>query len=372
MKIITVLGARPQFVKAATISRAIKQHNKKVDSKHYLDEVIVHTGQHFDANMSQVFFDQLDIPHPDYNLGVANLSHGAMTGKMLGSIEELVLKEKPDWLLVYGDTNSTLAGALSAIKLQIPIIHIEAGLRSYNPNMPEEINRILTDRISTILFCPTQNAVENLLSEGFPYLAPGSREQIISNVGDVMFDAVLYYRDQARKDVSLQSWDVEEKEYVLCTLHRQENTDDPVRLEGILSALREISNDSKVLLPLHPRTRKMLGEQKRLNLLDGLQVLDPVPYIEMQRLEMGANLILTDSGGMQKEAFFHGVPCITLRDETEWVETVDLGWNYVVGAQVESIIRARDALKKPPETKAKPYGDGSAASKIISIINECS
>lgn len=368
MKIITVLGARPQFVKAATISRAIQRHNKEVDSNDRIEEVIVHTGQHFDANMSQVFFDQLDVPRPNYNLGVANLTHGAMTGKMLESIEKLLLKESPDWMLVYGDTNSTLAGALSAIKLQTPIVHVEAGLRSYNPSMPEEINRILTDRISTILFCPTQNAVENLQSEGFPYPVPGHYKQIISNVGDVMFDAVLYYQNQARQDVSLESWCVEEKEYVLCTLHRQENTDHPARLEGILSALREIGNDSKVLLPLHPRTRKMLSEQDKLNLLDGIEVLDPIPYLEMQRLQMSANLILTDSGGMQKEAFFHGVPCITLRDETEWVETVDLGWNHVVGAEAEKIIQARNTLRNPPVTKSMPYGDGSAANKIISSL----
>jgi len=364
MKILTILGARPQFIKAAAVSRAIRQHNECIDSR-VVQEVIVHTGQHFDANMSEVFFTDLDIPKPDYNLGIASLGHGAMTGRMLEGIESLIQKEAPNWVLVYGDTNSTLAGALAAAKLHIPVAHVEAGLRSHNMAMPEEVNRILTDRISRVLFCPTQTAVENLHSEGYPFLQPGKQQQDILNVGDVMYDITLYYRDRTAKAISLKTWGLEEKGYALCTLHRAENTDDPRRLESIFSALREITREIKVVIPLHPRTRNLLEKQGRQHWLNGLTILEPIPYLQMQRLELGAHVILTDSGGIQKEAYFHQVPCITLRDETEWVETVEMGWNQIAKADHQLIISAFSNLQTPPRSNQLPYGNGDAAVQIL-------
>jgi UDP-GlcNAc3NAcA epimerase len=360
MKILTILGARPQFIKAATVSRAIRAHDG-------IQEIIVHTGQHFDANMSDVFFDQLDIPRPDHHLGIASLSHGAMTGRMLEGIETLIQQEQPDWVLVYGDTNSTLAGALAAAKLHVPVAHVEAGLRSYNPNMPEEINRILTDRVSTLLLCPTATAVSNLKQEGFPYPAPNPNKttQRIDNVGDVMYDAVLYYRERARQQIRLEAYGLEDQGYALCTLHRQENTDDPARLNNILAGLRQIAEQLPVVLPLHPRTRAKLDRTGQASALQGLTLLDPVPYLEMQRLQMSARVILTDSGGLQKEAYFHKVPCITLRDETEWVETVQSGWNQLVGADRERILAAFHQTPKPKMAQISPYGEGQAARAIV-------
>jgi len=358
VKILTILGARPQFIKAATVSRAIR-------ARHDIEEIIVHTGQHFDANMSDIFFEQLDIPRPDYNLGIASLSHGAMTGRMLEGIEELILKERPDRVLVYGDTNSTLAGALAASKLHVPVAHVEAGLRSFNLAMPEEVNRILTDRVSSILFCPTETAVKNLEAEGFPFTDTNKKEQVVLNVGDVMYDATLYYRDKARKGIALEQWGLFEKGYALCTLHRAENTDDPTRLEGILAALRDINQTLPVVLPLHPRTRNLIEQRGMNKLLDGLVLLEPVPYLEMQRLQMGARVILTDSGGIQKEACFHMVPCITLRDETEWVETVEAGWNRIAGADTDKIIEAFLEAEAPETGHTNLYGDGRAAEKIV-------
>ncbi len=359
MKILTVLGARPQFIKAATVSRAIKARND-------IQEVIVHTGQHFDANMSDVFFTQLDIPKPNYNLGIASLNHGAMTGRMLEKLEALIQREKPDWVLVYGDTNSTLAGALAAAKLQVPVAHIEAGLRSHNPAMPEEINRVLTDRVSSLLLCPTNSAVKNLQKEGFPFPVTGT--QRIENIGDVMFDAVLYYRERAREQVSLEIFGLTGKAYALCTLHRQENTDDPVRLNGILNALEQIARELLVVLPWHPRTKAKLKQCNHTETLKGLMVLEPLPYLEMQRLQMGAKLILTDSGGIQKEAYFHQVPCITLRDETEWVETVEYGWNQLVGANERAIIEAARGAKAPQTKRTALYGDGLAAERVVQLF----
>lgn len=363
MKILTILGARPQFIKAATVSRAIRVHNDAGGAS--VEEIIVHTGQHFDANMSDVFFDQLDIPRPAHNLGIAGLEHGAMTGRMLEGIEQLLQQQRPDCLLVYGDTNSTLAGALAAAKLHVPIAHVEAGLRSHNLGMPEEINRVLTDRVSTLLFCPTAAACANLAQEGYPFALPGGRRQFIDNVGDVMYDATLTYSARARSTVSLDAWAVEDDGYVLCTLHRAENTDDPQRLEHILRALRDIARQQPVLLPLHPRTQHQLAKMSKQHWLDGIRVTAPVPYLEMQRLESGASVILTDSGGMQKEAYFHRVPCITLRDETEWVETAMLGWNQVVGADYDAIMGAFARAGRPPDSDALPYGDGNAATKIV-------
>lgn len=369
-KIVTILGARPQFIKAATVSRAIAVNNKK-EYANPIQEVIVHTGQHFDANMSDVFFEQLDIPKPDYQLSISSLSHGAMTGRMLEEVERLLIQEKPDWVLVYGDTNSTLAGALAASKLHIPIAHVEAGLRSHNLAMPEEVNRVLTDRVSDYLFCPTQTAIDNLNREGFPFSTPQRQTQQIENVGDVMYDAVLYYRERAKKTVNLSDWRVEEKAYALCTLHRQENTDDPVCLENILAALRKIAADiCPVLLPLHPRTRKKIDVLSGAKWLDGIMVLEPVGYLEMQRLQMSARMILTDSGGMQKEAYFHQVPCITLREETEWVETLENEWNHLSGSNYSEIFSTakKYMTTRLPNNQSKPFGDGLASEHIVDLL----
>lgn len=368
-KILTILGARPQFIKAATVSRAIAEHNEE-NPENLISEIIVHTGQHFDANMSDIFFEQLDIPKPNYNLNISSLSHGAMTGRMLEEIEQLLLKEKPNWVLVYGDTNSTLAGALAAAKLHIPIVHVEAGLRSHNLAMPEEVNRILTDRVSDYLFCPTKTAVDNLKNEGFPFLSATHQKQKIENVGDVMYDAMLYYQNRAKESVKLCDFGVEEKAFALCTLHRQENTDDLVRLENILSALRTIAADiCPVVLPLHPRTRKKIDALGGNQWLKGIKTLDPIAYLEMQRLQMSAKMILTDSGGVQKEAFFHQIPCITLRDETEWIETVETGWNFLVGSEKEAIIAsAKLDFSRKEQDQIRPYGNGNAAKLILEKI----
>ena len=367
MKLLTILGARPQFIKAATVSRAI---NTRDD----IEEIIVHTGQHFDANMSDVFFEQLDIPRPHHNLHIAGLSHGAMTGRMLEGIEALIQQEQPDWVLVYGDTNSTLAGALAAAKLHVPVAHVEAGLRSHNPAMPEEINRVLTDRVSSLLLCPTQTAVNNLQQEGFPFPAMGMNRthapQRIANIGDVMFDAVLYYRECATEQISLDAFGLSHQNYALCTLHRQENTDDPKRLHNILSALREIAKDLPLVVPLHPRTKAKIEQQHNADALNDITVLEPLPYLEMQRLQMSARVILTDSGGMQKEAYFHQVPCITLRDETEWVETVEAGWNQLVGADKEQIIASLSQGYDRVQDTARLYGNGDAAFKVLDHLTE--
>jgi UDP-GlcNAc3NAcA epimerase len=367
MKILTILGARPQFIKAATVSRAIAEKNTNHSA---IQEVIVHTGQHFDANMSDVFFDELEIPKPNYRFECGGLGHGGMTGRMLEKIENILLNEKPDLVLVYGDTNSTLAGSLAASKMHIPVVHVEAGLRSFNMAMPEEINRVITDRVSSYLFCPTETAVKNLEQEGFPFPTATKVTQEISNVGDVMFDATLFYQKKAKEAVNLEQWGLTEKDYVLCTVHRAENTDDLNRLQSIFQALNTINKALPVILPLHPRTKKIIYESSFSNLLSKLKVIDPVSYIETQRLEMGAKLILTDSGGMQKEAFFHKVPCITLRDETEWVETVQAGWNRVTGASETDILDSFENYSIP-EKHLNFYGDGQSASKILrTLLNE--
>ena len=363
MRILTIIGARPQFIKAAAVSRAIGFHSD-------ITEIIVHTGQHFDTNMSDVFFEQMDIPRPDHYLKIASLSHGAMTGRMLEGIEELIQQEKPDWMLVYGDTNSTLAGALAAAKLHLPIAHVEAGLRSHNPAMPEEINRVLTDRVSSLLLCPTKTAVNNLEKEGFPYKASAKLQQQIVNVGDVMLDAVLYYRERAKIEVDLETFGLKHQEYALCTIHRQENTDQIENIKNILNALQSIAKDLTVVLPLHPRTKDKIVQYKLENLLEGLYQLNPLPYLEMQRLQMSAKVILTDSGGMQKEAYFHCVPCITLRDETEWVETVQQGWNQLVGADSNLIDTAFNNAKQNSKKQKRLYGDGQASVHILKHLNK--
>ena len=359
MKILTVVGARPQFIKAAAVSRVIS--HKHADE---INEVIVHTGQHHDENMSKVFFEQLDIPRPDFNLEIAGGSHGQMTGRMLEAIEQVILSEKPDWVLVYGDTNSTLAGALAASKLHIPVAHVEAGLRSFNMRMPEEVNRILTDRVSSLLFCPTEAAVRNLRNEGV--------EEGVHQVGDVMYDVALYYGDRARSESKiLDCLNLTAKGFALATCHRAENTDDPLNLGRILSALSEISSDHlPVVLSLHPRTRKKVEDFRLGHILSGLTVTDPLPFLDMVALEQAAKIILTDSGGVQKEAFFHGVPCITMREETEWTETVDAGWNTLAGADASRVIQlAVSALFTVlPTDSRQPYGNGKAAEATVAHL----
>lgn len=309
MKILTIVGARPQFIKAAAVSRAVAKFEG-------VTEVIVHTGQHFDKNMSEVFFEEMHIPKPDHHLHINSLSHGAMTGRMLEGIEEVILEEKPDWVLVYGDTNSTLAGALAASKLHIPLAHVEAGLRSFNMKMPEEVNRILTDRISTVLFCPTSTAIKNLENEGF-----GKLENEVVQVGDVMYDAALFYADKSRKP----NFEVPDK-FILTTCHRAENTDDPEKLANIINGLNEIHRDTPIILPLHPRTKNYIA---KYGLKPEFQLVDPVGYLEMVYLLQNCSMVMTDSGGLQKEAFFFKKPCITLRDETEWVELIEHKVNYL-------------------------------------------
>jgi UDP-GlcNAc3NAcA epimerase len=352
-KIVTIVGARPQFIKAAAVSREILKHPG------VLEEVMVHTGQHYDPNMSQVFFDELEIPTPKYNLEISGGGHGAMTGRMLEGIEQILQTEKPDWVLIYGDTNSTLAGALAAAKLHIPVAHVEAGLRSFNMRMPEEVNRILADRVSTLLLCPTSLAVDNLAREGL--------NQGVHNVGDVMFDVALYYHDRARENSKiLSTLGLSEKGFALATCHRAENTDSRERLTGILTALASIAGELPVVLPLHPRTRKLIGDFELEHLLAPLTVVEPLAFLDMVALEQAAKVILTDSGGVQKEAFFYRVPCITMRDETEWVETVELGWNQLVGASCERIMSAFTNLADGrADDLSAPYGSGHASRIIL-------
>lgn len=323
-KIVTILGARPQFVKAAVLSRVINEHNK-------IQEVIVHTGQHFDANMSDVFFKEMEIPKPAYNLNINSLGHGAMTGQMLEKIEKILLNEKPDAVVVYGDTNSTIAGSLAAKKLQIKIIHIEAGLRSFNMKMPEEVNRILTDRISDLLCCPTESAIQNLKKEGFDNLPI----QIEKN-GDIMKDAVAYYSKTSKEKSNIIS-ELKLSNFILATIHRQENTDDLVRLKSIFSALDEIHSSCQVVLPIHPRTKKILEKN---NINSKITFIDPVGYFSMLELLKNCKMVISDSGGLQKEAFFNKKNCIIVRDETEWVELVDNGFAEVVGSDRTKILES--------------------------------
>ncbi len=359
MKIITVVGARPQFIKAAAVSRVIATYYAG-----QIEEQIIHTGQHFDDNMSKVFFDDLGIPEPHHHFAISGSHHGAMTGKMLEAVEGVLLKEKPDWVLVYGDTNSTLAGALAAAKLHIPVAHVEAGLRSFNMRMPEEINRILADRISSLLFCPTETAIRNLKNEGV--------NEGLHNVGDVMYDVALYYQDRARlQSTILSDHGLSLGKFALATCHRAENTDDPQRLRAILSALSSLAKEIPVVLPLHPRTRKLVTQHDLSVFLTPLVVTEPLPFLDMVALEQAAKLILTDSGGVQKEAFFYGVPCITMRDETEWGETVESGWNRLVTPHVGEIVAAaKESMSKPLAANAyAPYGDGRAAEKILRLLH---
>ena len=360
-KIITIVGARPQFVKAAMLSRAIADWNERCGES--FEERVVHTGQHYDANMSAVFFEEMKIPHPTWRLHCGGKSHGAMTGEMLIQIERIISDERPDWVLVYGDTNSTLAGALAASKLHIPVVHVEAGLRSFNRAMPEEQNRVLTDHLSTVLACPTLASVQNL-----------ARENILQGVhwvGDIMFDAALFFGEKARNSSTiLRDLKLKSKSFILCTFHREENTDHAGRLTGICEALEALADDFQpVVFPLHPRTRRALSESGWLPKLEAnpaVVLLEPLGFLDMALLEMKASLILTDSGGVQKEAYFHRTPCVTLREETEWTETVASGWNQLAGTDPARILAC--ARTMPPLRPINEYGDGHAAQKILQLL----
>ncbi|MBP2144654.1 UDP-N-acetylglucosamine 2-epimerase (non-hydrolyzing) [Methanofollis sp. W23] len=350
MKILTVVGARPQFIKCAPVSRALRKEH---------EEVLVHTGQHYDREMSDLFFEELGIPRPDHNLGIGSGTHGHQTGAMLAGIEDLILQEEPDCVLVYGDTNSTLAGALAAAKLHVPVAHVEAGLRSFDRRMPEEINRVLTDHCSDLLLAPTRTAVENLASEGIT--------RGVHLTGDVMVDALLDHAEQARRSSFLDDLGLTAGEYRLATVHRAENTDDPEKLTAIVRALTEIGN---IVLPCHPRTEKMLKSfwlWEEAN--EGIRIISPVGYLEMLALEAGAAQILTDSGGVQKEAYVLGVPCITMRESTEWVETVQDGWNVLVGSDYGAIVRAAREFV-PEKERSDVFGKGDAAAVIARVIRE--
>lgn len=352
---MTVVGARPQFIKAAVVSRAITRTG--------LTQVLVHTGQHYDDGMSGVFFRELEIPAADYELGIAGGTHAEMTGRMLVEIERVLVKEKPDALLVFGDTNSTLAGALAAAKLNIPIAHVEAGLRSFNRQMPEETNRIVTDRLSVWLFCPTAAAVENLRREGMSESA--------HLVGDVMFDVAMHYGARAEQSSDIRArLSLKSGEYVLATCHRAESTSSRAALAGIVDALAHIASNHVVIFPVHPRTRKVLDEAGLAGRLGAVRVIEPVSFLDMIALERHARVILTDSGGVQKEAFFHGVPCVTMRDDTEWVETVASGRNHLAGRSADRIRAAFAlAITQPVDRNVpKLYGDGHAATRIEAIL----
>lgn len=364
MKIITAIGARPQFIKAAVVSRVIRENH---------EEILIHTGQHFDANMSEVFFEELNIPKPDYNLDLGSGSHGRMTGRMLEGIEVILIDHEPDAVLVYGDTNSTLAGALAASKLHIPVVHVEAGLRSYNMRMPEEQNRVLTDHISTLLLCPTETAVKNLEKEGI--------KKGVYNTGDVMYDAVLYNAGLAEKKQDFDTYlkgliatsdtnaqnvrRLSPREYCLATIHRAENTDTPEKLRTILSAFNSL--DVPVLFPIHPRTRKLV---ETLGLcVHNILFVEPVGYLEMLTLTRNAKKILTDSGGLQKEAYFLDTPCVTLRDQTEWVETLKDGWNVLTSIDEQTIIaNVLQPFVQSSMQEKDAFGNGQAAQKIVKLL----
>ncbi len=346
MKILTVVGARPQFIKAAAVSRVLRQAHT---------EVLVHTGQHYDREMSDLFFEELSIPRPDYELGVGSGGHGWQTGQMLMQLEAVLLKEQPDWTLVYGDTNSTLAGALAAVKLGVRVAHVEAGLRSFNRTMPEEHNRLLTDHCSDLLFCPTESSAEQLRREG---VTSG-----VHVVGDVMYDAALQFAAIAReRSTVLQRLAVSPKQFALATLHRPYTVDDPNRLGLVLNALERL--ELPVVFPVHPRTRARLAGREA----SSLHMIDPVGYLDMLELEQNAALILTDSGGVQKEAYFFATPCITFRPETEWVETVAAGWNRLAWGDAETVLAA---VHRPWPTGEPPpvFGDGRASEKIVAILD---
>ena len=348
MKIVTIVGARPQFIKAAAVSRVLRRQ---------IREVLVHTGQHYDGNMSQVFFEELEIPPPDFNLGIGSGEHGAQTGAILAAVEKVLQKEKPDRVLVYGDTNSTLAGALAAAKLHVPVAHVEAGLRSFNRRMPEEINRVLTDHVADLLFCPSQTAVDHLAAEG---IRTG-----VHRVGDVMYEALMHaVRLAERNSRALERLQLAPGAYALATIHRADNTDDPARLGRLVAALQEVARTLPVVFPVHPRTRRRLPD-----LVPGrsLHLVEPLGYLDMARLETRAALILTDSGGIQKEAYWLRVPCKTLREETEWVETVQQGWNVLAGADPERIVHCVRNVRRPP-AGADVYEGAGSVQRLAGVL----
>jgi UDP-GlcNAc3NAcA epimerase len=356
MKILTVVGARPQFIKVAPVSAALRAAG--------ISEYLLHTGQHYDRQMSEVFFEELGMRPPDGNLHVGSGSHAVQTGAMLAGIEPAIVAEKPDWVLVYGDTNSTLAGALAASKLHVPVAHVEAGLRSFNRRMPEEINRIVADSVSDILFVPTATAAANLRREGVP-------DEKIVPTGDVMYDAALLARDRATGRIGVvDRLGLRGRPYVLATIHRAENTDDPECLAAILDALGKVARELPVVFPVHPRTRARLTAAQ--GNVPGIVLIDPVGYLDMVQLEVAAAVVATDSGGVQKEAFFHGVPCVTVRAETEWVELVELGWNRLVDPRdSNAIVQAILTAQGTRGIDAKPYGEGQAARKIAETLVGC-
>ena len=376
MKIVTVIGARPQIIKAAALSRAIKEH-----FRNEVHEVIVHTGQHYDDNMSQVFFDELGIPQPDYNLGVGSASHGVQTAKMIEGIEEIILKEKPDYLVLYGDTNSTLAGAIAASKIHVPIVHIEAGLRSFNKSMPEEINRICCDHCSTLLFSPTSTGFKNLINEGFN---PDNKRRFtidnpgIYHCGDVMYDNSKYFANIAdQKSQILDKEGIRSVDYVLCTIHRDNNTDQPERLNAIFKALLKISESKMVVLPLHPRTSKLLNVNLEKSLFNkitnnpNIKILPPASFLYMIVLVRNSQMVITDSGGVQKEAYFFKKPCLILRTETEWKEIVECGAAVITDADENRIVESfNNFVENPPQNYPEIFGDGKAAEFICKEMLE--
>jgi len=352
VKILTVVGARPQFIKAAPVSKGLQAAGHR--------EFLLHTGQHYDHGMSQVFFDELGMRPPDVNLDVRSGSHGQQTGQMLMRIEDILLQEKPDWVLVFGDTNSTLAGALAAIKLHIPLAHVEAGLRSFNRLMPEEHNRVLTDHCADLLLCPTQVAVDNLAREGIT--------QGVHKVGDPMYDAALMFGEVARaRSTIIKDLGLGEKQFLLLTVHRQENADQPAHLRSILDTLGEV--DERVVFPVHPRTRARIADAG-IALAPNISTIEPVGYLDMLQLEQSARLILTDSGGVQKEAYFFATPCLTLRTETEWIETVEYGWNNVVNVDRERILAGIQADVTLDREHPPVYGDGYASERIAALLGQ--
>ncbi len=353
-KIISILGARPQFVKAAVLSRII-------EDKQEFSEVIIHTGQHFDANMSAVFFSEMDIPKPKYNFDINGIAHGAMTGRMLEKIEEILLLEKPSIVVVYGDTNSTLAGALAAKKLGIKLVHVEAGLRSFNMTMPEEVNRILTDRIADLLFCPTQIAVSNLMNEGFENF-----NAKIELCGDIMSDSVSFYSQlSASRSRIIDRLKLDQKTFVLATIHRQENTDNPKILRSIIDGLNDISEETLVVFPMHPRTKVQL---EKYNITFKGLAIDPIGYFDMLQLLKNCLLVITDSGGLQKEAYFNEKPCLIAREETEWLELVSEGYASIVGSDSENMLKEfKRFTKEKPVFRTGLYGANVGASIYESI-----
>ena len=355
LKVVTVVGARPQFVKVATLTRAFSEFDN-------VQHIVIHTGQHFDSNMSEIFFNQLNIPLPQYNLSISSLSHGAMTGRMIEKIEEVLLIEKPHILVVFGDTNSTLAGALAAVKHHIPIAHVEAGLRSFNMDMPEEINRILTDRISNILFCPTSNSVKNLQNEGFTHFGV-----TIVDSGDVMKDASMYYKQFSLKEsLILDNLNLSQQNYLLCTLHRAENIDNLQRIRNILSGLNILAEVNPIVIPVHPRAKTVF---EKFNLHPNIVLIEPCGYLDMITLISNCRLVVTDSGGLQKEAYFFNKFCVTVRDQTEWVELVDHGYNKLVGDSTDSLLTAVDHFQSLSfSNHTVLYGDGKASYKIVNTI----